>query len=45
MIQQELERAEKKKKEYCGRGKEYKFEKKEYSVAVNKQESEDDLPF
>ena len=40
------QRAEKAKKEYCGRGKEYKFEKKEYSNSVNKQENEDlDLPF
>ena len=39
------ERAEKKKKEYVGSGKEYTFEKKEYSKAVNQQESEDDLPF
>ena len=43
--QSKEDRAEKKKKEYCGRGKEYKFEKKEYSSPVNKQESEDDLPF
>jgi hypothetical protein len=43
--QSKEDRAEKKKKEYCGRGKEYKFEKKEYSNPVNKQESEDDLPF
>ena len=44
--QSKKERAEKAKKEYCGRGKEYKFEKKEYSTPVNKQEAEDlDLPF
>ena len=43
--QSKEQRAEKAKKEYCGRGKEYKFEKKEYSSPVNKQESEDDLPF
>ena len=43
--QSKEQRAEKAKKEYCGRGKEYKFEKKEYSTPVNKQESEDDLPF
>ena len=44
--QSKEQRAEKAKKEYCGRGKEYKFEKKEYLTSVNKQESEDlDLPF
>ena len=44
--QSKEQRAEKAKKEYCGRGKEYKFEKKEYSNSVNKQENEDlDLPF
>jgi hypothetical protein len=43
--QSKEDRAEKKKKEYCGRGKEYKFEKKEYSNPVNQQEAEDDLPF
>ena len=44
--QSKEQRAEKAKKEYCGRGKEYKFEKKEYSTPVNKQEAEDlDLPF
>jgi hypothetical protein len=44
--QSKEQRAEKAKKEYCGRGKEYKFEKKEYSNTVNKQENEDlDLPF
>ena len=43
--QSKEQRAEKAKKEYCGRGKEYKFEKKEYSNSVNKQEAEDDLPF
>jgi len=43
------ERAEKAKKNYCGRGKEVAFNgvkatgKKEF--AVNQQESEDDLPF
>jgi len=43
------ERAEKAKKNYCGRGKEVVFNgvkatgKKEF--AVNQQESEDDLPF
>jgi len=41
------ERAEKAKKQYCGNGKEYVFEKKEYSKPVNKQEEEDlnSLPF
>jgi hypothetical protein len=44
--QSKEQRAEKAKKEYCGRGKEYKFEKKEYSKPVNQQENEDlDLPF
>jgi hypothetical protein len=44
--QSKEDRAEKKKKEYVGRGKEYKFEKKEYSTQVNRQENEDlDLPF
>jgi len=43
--QSKEDRAEKKKKEYCGRGKEYKFEKKEYLNPVNQQEAEDDLPF
>ena len=44
--QSKEQRAEKVKKQYCGNGKEYKFEKKEYSNAVNKQENEDlDLPF
>ena len=40
------QRAEKAKKEYCGRGKEYKFDKKEYNK-INKQEEErpEDLPF
>jgi hypothetical protein len=43
--QSKEDRAEKKKKEYCGRGKEYNF-KKEYSKLVNQQENEDlDLPF
>ena len=41
------ERAEKAKKQYCGNGKEYVFEKKEYNQAVNQQEEEDNssLPF
>ena len=43
--QSKAERAEKAKKQYCGNGKEYNFEKKEYSKPVNKQEAEDDLPF
>jgi hypothetical protein len=43
--QSKEDRAEKKKKEYCGRGKEYKFEKKEYTNSVNQQEAEDGLPF
>ena len=43
--QSKEERAEKKKKEYVGSGKEYNFEKKEYLKPVNAQESEDDLPF
>jgi hypothetical protein len=43
--QSKEDRAEKKKKEYCGRGKEYNF-KKEYSTPVNQQENEDqNLPF
>lgn len=42
--QTQEQRAEKAKKEYCGRGKEYKFAKKEYEV-TNKQEMEDILPF
>jgi len=44
--QSKEDRAEKKKKEYCGRGKEYNF-KKEYSKPVNQQEEEDlnSLPF
>lgn len=40
------QRAEKQKKEYCGNGKEFKFEKKEY--AQNQQELEpndENLPF
>jgi hypothetical protein len=41
------ERAEKAKKNYCGRGKQVSYNaptaKKEFSV--NQQESEDDLPF
>jgi hypothetical protein len=41
------ERAEKAKKNYCGRGKQVSYNaptaKKEF--AVNQQESEDDLPF
>lgn len=44
--QTQEERAEKAKKNYVGRGKEYKFEaKREYSKPVNKQEAEDNLPF
>lgn len=41
------QRAEKAKKEYTGRGKEYKFEKKEYTKSVNQQEEEnpESLPF
>jgi hypothetical protein len=44
--QSKEDRAEKKKKEYCGRGKEYNF-KREYPTAVNKQEEEnpESLPF
>lgn len=34
------ERAEKAKKQYCGNGKEYNFEKQEYSKPINKQENE-----
>lgn len=44
--QSQEERAEKAKKNYCGRGKEYAFTKKEY--AQNQQEQEHhktDLPF
>lgn len=44
--QSQEERAEKAKKNYCGRGKEYAFTKKEY--AQNQQEHEEhktDLPF
>lgn len=46
--QSKEDRAEKKKKEYVGRGKELKFNpeaKKEYSNSINKQEGEDNLPF
>jgi hypothetical protein len=46
--QSKEDRAEKKKKDYVGRGKEIKFNpeaKKEYSNSINKQEGEDDLPF
>ena len=46
--QSKEDRAEKKKKDYVGRGKELKFNpeaKKEYSNSINKQEGEDDLPF
>ena len=43
--QSKEERAEKAKKQYCGNGKEYNFEKKEYSKSVNQQESEEPLPF
>jgi hypothetical protein len=48
------ERAEKAKKNYCGRGKQVSYNspmgKKEFAqnlneIAVNQQESEDDLPF
>lgn len=39
------QRAEKAKKNYCGRGKEYSFNKKEYAKPVNQQESEEPLPF
>ena len=42
--QSKEERAEKKKKEYVGSGKEYIFQKKEYN-GVNQQEAEDSLPF
>ena len=41
------QRAEKAKKEYCGNGKEFKFDKKQYDN-LNKQELEShstDLPF
>jgi hypothetical protein len=45
--QSQEERAEKAKKNYCGRGKQVSFTaptaKKEF--AINQQESEDDLPF
>ena len=45
--QTQEERAEKAKKNYCGRGKQVSYNapaaKKEF--AVNQQESEDDLPF
>jgi hypothetical protein len=45
--QSQEERAEKAKKNYCGRGKQVSYNaptaKKEF--AVNQQESEDDLPF
>ena len=46
--QSKEDRAEKKKKEYVGRGKELKFNpeaKREYGNSINKQEGEDDLPF
>ena len=46
LSQSKEQRAEKAKKQYVGNGKEYSFEKKEYSNSVNQQESEDsDLPF
>jgi hypothetical protein len=38
--QSQEERAEKAKKKYCGNGKEYVFEKKEYSKPINQQENE-----
>jgi hypothetical protein len=38
--QSKEERAEKAKKQYAGNGKEYNFEKKEYSSPVNQQEKE-----
>jgi hypothetical protein len=46
--QSKEDRAEKKKKDYVGRGKELKFNpeaKREYGNSINKQEGEDDLPF
>lgn len=45
LSQSKEERAEKAKKQYVGNGKEYNFEKKEYSSPVNQQESEEILPF
>ena len=41
------QRAEKAKKEYCGRGKEYKFDAKKEYKNTNKQEMEDQdvMPF
>ena len=45
--QTQEQRAEKAKKEYCGRGKEYKFETKKEYKNTNKQEQEDfdNMPF
>ena len=40
LSQSKEQRAEKAKKQYVGNGKEYSFEKKEYSSPVNQQESE-----
>ena len=41
------QRAERAKKEYCGRGKEYKFDAKKEYKNTNKQEQEDfdNMPF
>ena len=39
--QTQEQRAEKAKKEYCGRGKEYKFDAKKEYANTNKQEMED----
>jgi len=45
--QTQEQRAEKAKKEYCGRGKEYKFDAKKEYANTNKQEMEDqdNMPF
>ena len=45
--QSQDQRAEKAKKEYCGRGKEYKFDAKKEYANTNKQEQEDqdNMPF
>lgn len=45
--QTQEQRAEKAKKEYCGRGKEYKFDAKKEYANTNKQEMEDQdiMPF
>lgn len=45
--QTQEQRAEKAKKEYCGRGKEYKFDAKKEYANSNKQEMEDQdiMPF